>query len=349
MILLTGGCGFIGSHTVVELLNQGYEVIIVDNLSNSNMDVLNKIEKITGKTLKFYNIDIRKEEELDELFKCNNIDSVIHFAAFKAVGESVQDPLKYMDNNIIGMITLLKIMNKYNVKKLVFSSSCTVYGHPTKLPLTEDSSLNILSPYGRTKLIGEQILQDLYKSDQTWSFIILRYFNPVGAHESGILGEVPSGIPNNLFPYILEVIKGDRTHLNIYGYDYKTPDGTAIRDYIHVVDLALGHIKSLEHIKPGIQIYNLGTGKGYSVLNIVDTFNKVITKIKSESIKFDNKNISNIKINLVTYKLTERREGDSEMVYADSSLAKNELGWIPVRNLEKMVIDSLNYILMNSI
>ena len=337
MILLTGGCGFIGSHTAVELLDQGYEIIIVDNLSNSNIQVLDKIEKITGKRPKFINADLRHKEELDELFKNNTIDSVIHFAAFKAVGESVQDPLKYMDNNIIGMITLLKIMNKYNVKNFVFSSSCTVYGHPTKLPLTETSPLNILSPYGRTKLIGEQILQDLYTSDKTWNIVILRYFNPVGAHESGLLGEVPSGIPNNLFPYILEVISGYRTHLNIYGYDYNTPDGTAIRDYIHVVDLAIGHIKALKCIpklEPKIQIYNLGTGKGYSVLEIVDTFNKAI-------------NANNIKTKLVTYKLTERREGDSEMVYADCSLAKDRLNWIPVRNLEKMVTDSLNYISIN--
>ena len=329
-ILLTGGLGFIGSHTAVELINDGYYVVIIDNVSNSSLDVLDKIKNITkSKTIEFYHGDISDEIVLNEIFNTHDIDTVIHFAGHKAVGESVRNPLKYYDNNITALIKLLNAMVKFDVSNFIFSSSATVYGIPEKLPLSEKSLLCAINPYGQTKLMGEQILRDASKAYNI-NVILLRYFNPVGAHKSGLIGENPSN-PTNLFPYILEVVKGERECLNIYGNDYDTTDGTPIRDYIHVVDLAKGHVKGVKYINDieTINIYNLGSGKGYSVLNIIDTFNKILDRTEYDPVK---------------YRFSDRREGDAPVVYADCSLAKDELGWVAGEGLEQMIIDSLNFL-----
>ena len=292
-ILVTGGTGYIGSHTCVELLNAGYEIVVLDNLSNSKIEVVDKIKKITGKDFKFYEQDLCDEEKLDTLFKNENIDAVIHFAGLKAVGESVEKPILYYQNNLDSTLNLCKIMNKYNVKKIVFSSSATVYGSQDILPIKETANLSTTNPYGSTKLFIEYILDDIYKSDNDWSIIKLRYFNPVGAHESGLIGEDPNGIPNNLMPYVSKVAIGELPNLNVFGNDYNTKDGTGVRDYIHVVDLAKGHIKALEYIdkNKGSIAVNLGTGIGYSVLDIVNAYEKE----------------NNVKI---PYKIVERRDGD---------------------------------------
>lgn len=336
-ILLTGGAGFIGSHTTVELLMKDYRVIIVDNLSNSKSSVIDNIKKITNQPdkIKFHQGDITDDEFLDTVFKTYSIDTVIHFAAFKAVNESIHNPLKYYDNNINGLITLLKVMKRYKVNKIVFSSSATVYGNPETLPLTENSKVSPINPYGMTKLMGEQILQDISnnKSNDPFKVIILRYFNPVGSHPSGLIGEDPNGIPNNLFPYILSVITGKKEYLSIYGDDYNTPDGTGVRDYIHVCDLARGHISAIEYLDRltnGYKVFNLGTGKGYSVMEIVNTFNKHTN-------------------NKVKYKIQPKREGDSASVYADPKLANLEMNWKVEYGLEDMIKHSLLFIGFNYI
>lgn len=327
-ILVTGGTGFIGSHTCVELLNKNYNVIVIDNLSNSKKDVINKIKKITGKSIKFYEQDVCDKNLLEKVFKENKIDAVIHFAGFKAVGESVEKPLMYYRNNLDSTLTLLEVMNEFNVKKIVFSSSATVYGKPKSLPIKEDFPLSTTNPYGSTKLMIENILRDLAISDKDWSIAILRYFNPIGAHKSGLLGENPNGIPNNLMPYIIKVATGELECLNIFGNDYNTHDGTGVRDYIHVVDLALGHIKAIEKIlkDKGVDAYNLGTGNGYSVLDLVNTFSKV----------------NNVKIN---YKIAPRRSGDIDACYADPSYAKEKLGWEAKKEVNEMCKDAYNFIL----
>ncbi len=325
-ILVTGGTGYIGSHTCVELLNNGYEVVIVDNLSNSKREVVEKIEEITNKKIQFYEGDVNSKELLEKIFTENKIDAVIHFAGFKAVGESVNDPLKYYHNNLESTINLLEVMNKYNCQKIVFSSSATVYGKPDTLPIKENAKLSTTNPYGTTKLMIEMILKDLYASSNNWSIAILRYFNPIGAHESGLIGESPNDIPNNLMPYIMRVALGKLDHLNVFGDDYDTKDGTGVRDYIHVVDLARGHIKAIEKVlvSEGVDCYNLGTGNGYSVLDIVSTFEKV----------------NNIKI---PYTITERRAGDIDACYADPTYAYESLHFKAEKGLEEMCRDSYNY------
>lgn len=324
-ILVTGGTGYIGSHTVVELQNAGFEAVIVDNLSNSKPLVLDRIEAITGKRPKFYNADIRDKEALAKIFKENpDIEAVIHFAGLKAVGESVAKPLEYYDNNIHGTLSLLEAMRDAGVKNIVFSSSATVYGDPAFVPITEECPKGTCTnPYGWTKSMLEQILSDLTVPDKDWNVILLRYFNPIGAHKSGTMGEDPSGIPNNLMPYITQVAVGKRDHLNVFGNDYDTHDGTGVRDYIHVVDLAIGHVKALNKIreKCGLKIYNLGTGHGYSVLDIVKAFEKA----------------SGVKI---PYEITARRPGDIATCYADASKAKAELGWEAQYGIEEMCEDS---------
>ena len=329
-ILVTGGLGFIGSHTCVELLNSGYEVVIVDNLSNSNIDVLDKIEKITSKRPKFYEIDVCDKERVKKVFRENKIDAVIHFAGYKAVGESVREPLKYYRNNLDSTLTLLEVMEEENCHNFVFSSSATVYGIPKELPIKEDFPLSTTNPYGTTKLMIERILADLSKADKEMSIIVLRYFNPIGAHKSGLLGENPKGIPNNLMPYIVRVATKELEMLSVFGDDYDTHDGTGVRDYIHVVDLAKGHIKALEKCVnfKGIEYYNLGTGKGYSVLDLVKTFEKV-NKVK------------------VPYKIVDRRPGDIDACYADPSKAYKEIGFKAEYGIEDMCRDSYNYILKN--
>lgn len=330
-ILVTGGCGFIGSHTCCELLDNNYEVVVIDNLSNSKEDVIDKIKKITNKNLKFYKGDLCDKELVDKIFKNENIDAVIHFAGLKAVGESVKKPLLYYRNNIDSTLTLLEVMNKYNCKKLVFSSSATVYGNPKTLPIKEDFDLKTTNPYGSTKLYIEGILKDLYNSDNEWSIAVLRYFNPIGAHKSYLIGENPNDIPNNLMPYIVKVATKKLEQLSIFGNDYNTVDGTGVRDYIHVVDLAIGHIKAIELInkEKGIDFYNLGTGHGYSVLEIVKTFEKV----------------NNIKLN---YKITDRRPGDIDACYADCSYAVKKLNFKATKTIEEMVKDSYEYAKRNS-
>lgn len=324
-ILVTGGTGYIGSHTVVELQNAGFEAVIVDNLSNSKPLVLDRIEAITGKRPGFYNADIRDKEALAKIFKENpDIEAVIHFAGLKAVGESVAKPLEYYDNNIHGTLSLLEAMRDAGVKNIVFSSSATVYGDPAFVPITEECPKGTCTnPYGWTKSMLEQILSDLTVPDKEWNVILLRYFNPIGAHKSGTMGEDPSGIPNNLMPYITQVAVGKRDHLNVFGNDYDTHDGTGVRDYIHVVDLAVGHVKALNKIreKCGLKIYNLGTGHGYSVLDIVKAFEKA----------------SGVKI---PYEITARRPGDIATCYADASKAKAELGWEAQYGIEEMCEDS---------
>lgn len=328
-ILVTGGAGYIGSHTVIELLNAGREVVIIDNFSNSKKEVLEKIKEITKKDFKFYEINYLDKKALEKVFEENKIEAVLNFAGYKAVGESVQKPLEYYENNISGAVVLLEIMKKYNVKKFIFSSSATVYGEPEKIPITEECKIGgTTNPYGTTKLFIEQILQDLYKSDNSWDIAILRYFNPVGAHESGLIGEEPQGIPNNLMPYIVRVASGQLEQLSVFGNDYNTPDGTGVRDYIHVVDLAKGHIKALEKLEKeetGIYIYNLGTGTGYSVLDMVKAFEEATGK-------------------KVKYKIAPRRAGDIATCYSDPEKAKKELGWEAKKDLKDMCKDSWRYI-----
>ena len=327
-ILVTGGTGYIGSHTVCELLDNNYEVVIIDNLVNSKIEVLDSIKTITGKDVKFYQGDVQDKELLNKIFKENKIDGVIHFAGLKAVGESVQKPILYYDNNLNSTLVLLSVMAENNCKNIVFSSSATVYGDPEKLPLTEDCKVGgTTNPYGTTKLMIERILKDLYIADNSWSITILRYFNPIGAHESGLIGENPNGIPNNLMPYIIKVATGELPKLNVFGNDYDTEDGTGVRDYIHVVDLAKGHIKAIEKtVKgPGVNIYNLGTGHGYSVLDIVKTFERV----------------NGIE---VKYEIAPRRAGDIAACYADPSKALNELGWKAEKEIDEMCKDSYNYV-----
>lgn len=328
-ILLPGGAGFIGSHTAVELLNEGKEIIILDNFSNSKPEVLDSIREITGKEFKFYEMDYLDREKLEKVFEENEIDAVLNFAGYKAVGESVQKPIEYYQNNISGALVLLDTMRKYGCKKFIFSSSATVYGEPERIPLTEDCKTGgTTNPYGTTKLFIEQILKDIYASDNTWDICILRYFNPVGAHESGLIGEEPQGIPNNLMPYIVRVASGQLKELSVFGDDYNTPDGTGVRDYIHVVDLAKGHVKALEKLdkeQQGLYIYNLGTGTGYSVLDMVKAFVKATGKD-------------------VPYKIAPRRAGDIATCYAEPTKAKEELNWQAEKTLEEMCKDSWNYI-----
>ena len=327
-VLVTGGAGFIGSHTCVELLGAGEEVVIIDNFSNSKPQVLDKIREITGKDFKFYEVDLLDEEGVKKVFDENpDIDSVIHFATLKAVGESVQKPLEYYHNNLTGTIILCKQMREHNVKKIVFSSSATVYGSPASLPIREDFPLSTTNPYGSTKLMIEMILKDLCVPDKEWSVALLRYFNPIGAHPSGLIGEEPDGIPNNLLPYVARVACGELECLSVYGNDYDTPDGTGVRDYIHVVDLAKGHLCAINWVRnnKGADAFNLGTGQGYSVLQIVQAFEKY----------------SGRKVN---YKIAPRRAGDIAACYADPSKAKEVLGWEAHLGIEEMCRDSWNYI-----
>ena len=328
-ILLPGGAGYIGSHTAVELLNAGKEIIIIDNFSNSKPEVLDKIKQITGKDFKFYEMDYSNKEELNKVFTENKIDAVLNFAGYKAVGESVKKPIEYYMNNISGALVLLDVMRAHNCKKFIFSSSATVYGDPATVPITEDFPTGgTTNPYGTTKLFIEQILKDIYNSDNSWDICILRYFNPVGAHESGLIGEEPQGIPNNLMPYVARVAAGILPELSVFGNDYDTPDGTGVRDYIHVVDLAKGHIKALEKLEKensGIYIYNLGTGVGYSVLDMVKAFEESTGK-------------------KVNYKIVERRAGDIATCYSDPQKAKNELHWEATKTLNDMCKDSWKYI-----
>lgn len=326
-ILVTGGTGYIGSHTCVELLNKGEKIVIVDNFSNSKPEVLEKIKEITNKDFKFYEVDLLNKEKLEKVFEENpDIDSCIHFAGLKAVGESVAKPIEYYHNNVTGTLILLDTMRKHGCKKIVFSSSATVYGNPKTVPIKEDFPLSTTNPYGTTKLMIEQILKDLYVSDNEWSVILLRYFNPIGAHKSGKLGESPNGIPNNLMPYINQVACGKLDHLNVFGYDYPTKDGTGVRDYIHVVDLSLGHLKAIDKVRTmkGVEIYNLGTGKGYSVLDIVKAFEDA-TGIK------------------IKYEITNRRPGDIPTCYADPTKAKEELGWEATKDIKEMCEDSWRF------
>lgn len=331
-ILITGGTGYIGSHTAVELLNNNEEIIVLDNFCNSSPEVVDKIKSITKRDFKFYEADILDEEKLEEIFKKNKIESVIHFAGLKAVGESVQKPLEYYYNNISGTLNLLKVMRKYNCKNIVFSSSATVYGErETPRYIEEMGRGKTTNPYGTTKAMIEKILEDVYVSDNEWKIYILRYFNPVGAHESHLIGDNPNGIPNNLMPYIQKVAVGELKELSVFGDDYNTPDGTGIRDYIHVVDLAKGHIKALEKLnkeKNGVYVYNLGSGIGHSVLEMVKTFEKV----------------NNVK---VPYKIAPRRAGDLAEIYADPTKAEKELNWKTEKTLEDMCKDSWNYIKNN--
>ena len=328
-VLVTGGAGYIGSHTVIELLNSGKDVVIIDNFSNSKPDVLDKIREITNKDFKFYEIDYLDRQALEKVFEENKIDAVLNFAGYKAVGESVQKPIEYYTNNISGALVLLDTMKKYGVKTFVFSSSATVYGDPEIIPITEECNTGgTTNPYGTSKLFIEQILKDIYTADPTWNICILRYFNPVGAHSSGLIGEEPQGIPNNLMPYIVRVANGTLKELSVFGNDYNTPDGTGVRDYIHVVDLAIGHIKALEKLnkeKKGLFIYNLGTGNGYSVLDMIKSFEKSTGK-------------------KVTYKIAPRRSGDIATCYADPKKAEEELDWKASLGIDEMCRDSWNYI-----
>jgi UDP-glucose 4-epimerase len=322
-VLVTGGAGYIGSHTCVELLEAGYDVVVVDNLSNSKEESLKRVQEITGKSIRFYKADLLDREALEEIFRRETIDSVVHFAGLKAVGESVAIPLRYYHNNITGTLTLCDLMQKYGVKKLVFSSSATVYGDPHAVPITEDFPLKATNPYGWTKLMIEQILRDLHVADHTWNIALLRYFNPIGAHPSGRIGEDPNGIPNNLVPYITQVAVGKLPALRVFGNDYDTHDGTGVRDYIHVVDLALGHLKALEKLEsnPGVVTYNLGTGKGYSVFDVLNAFSRVVGRE-------------------IPYQVVQRRPGDIAMCYADPTRARQEMGWTAQRDLDQMCADS---------
>lgn len=322
-ILVTGGAGYIGSHTCVQLLDAGYEVTVVDNLSNSCEEALKRVEKITGKTLKFYEIDMVDKENFEKVFQENKFDAAIHFAGLKAVGESVAKPLAYYHNNLYSTINLCELMSKYNVKKLVFSSSATVYGKPESVPIREDFPLSCTNPYGRTKLMIEEILRDLAVADDQWNIALLRYFNPVGAHESGLIGEDPQGIPNNLMPYISQVAVGKRDYIHVFGNDYDTPDGTGVRDYIHVIDLADGHLRALEKLEEhaGVVTYNLGTGQGYSVLDMIRAFSKACGRE-------------------LDYKIEARRPGDIDACYADPKKAREEIGFVAKKTLEDMCADT---------
>ncbi len=329
-ILVTGGTGYIGSHTCVELLNAGYDVVIMDNLYNSNEAVLKRIESITGKKTKFYKTDLLDKEGIRTIFKENTIDAVIHFAGYKAVGESVQIPLTYYQNNVAGSLNLYEVMKEFNVKRIVFSSSACVYGAPKSVPIKEDFEVHTTNPYGATKVMNEMILEDVCKSDEDWSVLLLRYFNPIGAHKSGLLGEVPNGIPNNLVPYIARVANGQLEYLRVWGNDYPTVDGTGVRDYIHVVDLAKGHIKAVEYAlsHKGVDKINLGTGKGYSVLEVLHAYEKACGKE-------------------LPYKIMERRPGDIAECYADTEKAEKVLGWKAQYGIEEMCIDSWKFTVDN--
>ena len=329
-ILVTGGTGYIGSHTCVELLNAGYDVVIMDNLYNSSEEVLKRLEKITGKKAKFYKVDLLDKDGIRTIFKENTIDAVIHFAGYKAVGESVQIPLTYYQNNVAGSLNLYEVMNEYNVKRIVFSSSACVYGAPKSVPIKEDFEIHTTNPYGATKVMNEMILQDVYTSDNDWGVLLLRYFNPIGAHKSGLLGEVPNGIPNNLVPYIARVANGQLEYLRVWGDDYPTPDGTGVRDYIHVVDLAKGHIKAVEYAlsHKGVEKINLGTGKGYSVLEVLHAYEHACGKE-------------------LAYKIMDRRPGDIAECYADTEKAEKVLGWKAQYGIEEMCKDSWKFTLDN--
>ena len=329
-VLVTGGAGYIGSHTSVELLNAGHEVVCIDNLYNSKYEAVKRVEKITGKKVRFYEGDIRDKAILDKIFTENKIDSVINFAGYKAVGESCAKPLEYYENNINGLLVLAFAMREHGVKNLVFSSSATVYGKPESVPIKEDFPLSTSNPYGSTKLFIEYILKDLYKADNSFNIAILRYFNPVGAHESGLIGEDPKGIPNNLCPYITQVAVGKREYLGVFGNDYNTPDGTGVRDYIHVVDLAKGHVLAVDKLaeNPGLVIVNLGTGQGYSVLDMVHAFEKAIGRP-------------------IPYKIMPRRPGDIDECYADPALAQEILGFKATKTLDDMCRDAMRWQTMN--
>ncbi len=328
-ILVTGGAGYIGSHTCVELLNNDYEVVVVDNLYNSCEEALNRVEKITGKTLTFYEGDLLDRDLMEDIFDRERPEAVIHFAGYKAVGESVEKPIEYYHNNITGTLILCDVMRRYDCKKIVFSSSATVYGDPAFVPITEDCPKGVITnPYGQTKSMIEQILTDIQVSDPEWNVTLLRYFNPIGAHSSGLIGEDPKGIPNNLVPYIARVAVGKLEKLGVFGNDYDTPDGTGVRDYIHVVDLAAGHVKALQHMKPGVSIYNLGTGQGYSVLDVVKAYGKACGKE-------------------IPYEIKPRRAGDIATCYSDPTKAKTELGWEAKYGIEEMCRDSYHWQSMN--
>lgn len=330
-VLVTGGAGYIGSHTCVELLENGYDVVIMDNLYNSNKKAVDRVEQITGKKVSFYCVDMLDRDGVDGIFQRENIDSVIHFAGYKAVGESVQKPLEYYHNNITGTLILCDVMRKYGVKNIIFSSSATVYGDPAFVPITEECPKGkITNPYGQTKAMLEQILTDLHVADPEWNVVLLRYFNPIGAHKAGIIGEDPKGIPNNLVPYIAQVAVGKLEKLGVFGNDYDTPDGTGVRDYIHVVDLARGHVKAMKKFQeePQVRIYNLGTGKGYSVLEVLHAFEKACGKT-------------------LPYEIKPRRAGDIATCYADPSKAKRELGWEAEYGIEEMCQDSWRWQSMN--
>lgn len=322
-ILVTGGAGYIGSHTCIEMLNAGYEVVVIDNLDNSNQESLARVEKITGKSVKFYKDDVRDKDALRKIFKENKIEAVIHFAGLKAVGESVREPIMYYDNNLISTINLLEVMNEENVKKIVFSSSATVYGVATEMPLVEGMPLGAINPYGRTKYFIEEILRDLYVADNDWCVALLRYFNPIGAHKSGLIGEDPKGIPNNLMPYISQVAVGKLEKLHVFGNDYNTVDGTGVRDYIHVVDLAIGHVKAVDWTlkNKSCEAFNLGTGNGTSVLQLRDAF------VKASGID-------------IPYVIDPRRPGDPDEVYANAEKAKNVLGWTAKYGIDEMCEDT---------
>ena len=330
-ILVTGGAGYIGSHACVELVKAGYDVVIMDNLSNAKMEVIKRVEMLTKKSIPFYKVDLLDQEGLEKIFTKETITAVMHFAGVKAVAESVRNPLKYYQNNVTGTLILCNVMQKFGVKNIIFSSSATVYGNPEFVPITEDCPLGeIASPYGRTKAMLEQILMDLHTADPEWNVVLLRYFNPIGAHESGMIGEDPKGIPNNLIPYISQVAIGKQDHLKVFGNDYPTPDGTGVRDYIHVVDLVKGHVKALKKIEPGsgVSIFNLGTGKGYSVLEVLHAYEKACGKT-------------------LPYVIESRREGDVASYYCNPLKAEQELGWKAEKDLKEMCIDSWKWQCMN--
>lgn len=327
-VLVTGGIGYIGSHTIVELLNCNYNIIAIDNLVNSNIKIKDSIEKITGKKIKFYNIDLLNKDKIDEIFSKEKINAVIHFAALKSISESVEKPLEYYENNLIGTLNLLDVMKQYEIKKIIFSSSASVYGNSEVMPVKENMPLSpSTNPYGKTKNIIEEVLMDLHKSDNSWDVIILRYFNPVGAHKSGLIGELPNGMPNNLIPYVSKVANKELDHVNVFGNDYNTPDGTGVRDYIHIVDLAKGHVAAINMLldnHSGLKVYNLGTGKGYSVLEIISVFSKVSGKE-------------------IPYEICPRRKGDVGICYADVTKAKKELNWEAEMGIEEMCRDYWNW------
>ena len=324
-VLVTGGVGFIGSHTVVELLQAGHSVVVADNLSNSNEEALTRVRRLTGKEVTFYRCDVRDREALASIFSRHTFDWVIHFAGLKAVGESVQKPLLYYDNNVLSTIVLLESMQRFRVKRMVFSSSATVYGEPERLPLDETCRLSVTNPYGATKLMQENILRDVWRADPAWNIALLRYFNPVGAHPSGFIGEDPKGIPNNLMPYVAQVASGKLQSIGVFGNDYPTADGTGVRDYIHVVDLARGHLAAIEKLTaPGVHVYNLGTGRGYSVLEMIRAFEKVCQK-------------------KLPYQIRPRRAGDIAACYAACDKAARELGWRAEYGLEEMCQDQWNW------